>query len=180
MDSTPLEWSFLHDDGHHHMHLMQECSKQIWTSFWNTTLLSPWIHIVYRETINLKMLVVCSTNGHSYCTWQGGRGWWNCCWAELGNLTLPLLRLRRMIQNDEINFVILFCENNSNLPISYFFINQNLSSPQNILEEVIRRNSNNVKGTVLTFSSPPKIIYQWIFYKKANSIYKLVDIRFSL
>ena len=33
--------------------------------------------------------------------------------AELGNLTLSLLRLRRMIQNDKINFVILFCENNS-------------------------------------------------------------------
>ena len=62
-----LWWSSLHtlDGG---------VLKQIWTSFWKTTLLSPWIHIVYRETINLKMLVVCSTNGFGYCTWQGGVG----------------------------------------------------------------------------------------------------------
>ena len=103
-----LWWSSLHalDGG---------MLKQIWTSFWKTTLLSPWIHIVYRETINLKMLVVCSTNGFGYCTVLGRVGWcwWKCCWAELGNLTLSLLRLRRMIQNDKINFVILFCGNNS-------------------------------------------------------------------
>ena len=125
-----------------------------------------------------------------------GWGWWKGCWAELGNFTLWLLRLRRMIQNDKIYFVILFCENNSLINSSVckqgkywhyksfylvmFFINQNFNSSQKNLEEVIRRNSNNVKGAVPTFFWPTQNYLPKIFFKNDNSIDKLVNIRFSL